>query len=80
MDPRKEKEVRAITSAEVVPDRDEHANVDVERISNYFTIAAAASGFISDGCEFCMSAPKARLTYSIKWLRSELPYEHDQCE
>jgi hypothetical protein len=61
MDPCNEKQVEAITSAEVVPDRDGQANTDIERISNLFTIAAAASGLISDGCEFpCTSVPNAR--------------------
>ena len=46
-----EKKDEAITSAEVVPDHGSQANTEVERISNHFTIAAAAAGLISDGCE-----------------------------
>lgn len=61
MNPRNEKQVEVMTSAEAVPDRDDQANTDIERTSNLFTIAAAASGLISDGCEFpCTSVPNAR--------------------
>jgi hypothetical protein len=42
-----------VTSATVVPDLGKQANiVTAERISAYFTIAAAAFGLISDGCKF----------------------------
>jgi hypothetical protein len=46
-----EKQVEAITSAEVVPNLDKQASTTAERTSAYFTIAAAAAGLISDGCE-----------------------------
>jgi hypothetical protein len=56
------KQVEAITSVEVVPDLGKQdSGTTAERISAYFTIAAAAFGLISDGCEFpCMSVPRAR--------------------
>ncbi len=57
-----EKKVEAITSVEVVPDLDKTASTTAEKISAHFTIAAAAFGLISDGCESpCMTVPNARL-------------------
>ena len=49
---RKQPEV-ILTSATVVPDLGKQANVMTakEKISAYFTIAAAAFGLISDGCK-----------------------------
>jgi MFS family permease len=44
-----EKQVEAITSAEVVPNPGKQASTTAERTSAYFTIAAAAAGLISDG-------------------------------
>ncbi|KAI9460929.1 MFS general substrate transporter [Lactarius psammicola] len=50
MDPHDdEKKFEVITSAEVVPDLRKQARTTAEKISAYFTIAAAASGLISDG-------------------------------
>ena len=46
-----EKKDEAMTSAEVVPDLSKQASTAAERISTHFTIAAAAAGLISDGCE-----------------------------
>lgn len=47
------KQVEAITSTEVVPDLGKHiSGTTAEKISAHFTIAAAAFGLISDGCEF----------------------------
>ncbi|KAI9445250.1 MFS general substrate transporter [Lactarius indigo] len=46
-----EKKVEAITSAEVVPDLGKNASTTAEKISAHVTIAAAAFGLISDGCE-----------------------------
>ena len=55
-----EKKVEAITSAEVVPDLGTQVHTNAERISAYFTIAAAAAGLISDGCDStCTTASKA---------------------
>jgi len=46
MDPRGDtKQTKAITSAEVIPDLVEHATT-TEKMSAYFTIAAAAFGLI----------------------------------
>ncbi|KAI9460932.1 MFS general substrate transporter, partial [Lactarius psammicola] len=45
------KQVEAITSAQIVPDLGKKASTTAERISAHFTIAAAAFGLISDGCE-----------------------------
>ncbi len=56
-----EKKVEAITSAEVVPDLGKKVSTTAEKISAHFTIAAAASGLISDGCESpCTTVPNAR--------------------
>ena len=53
MEPRDdEKQVEAITSAEVIPDIGKQASTTTERIGAHFTIAAAAVGLLSDGCEF----------------------------
>ncbi|KAH9985399.1 MFS Git1p-related glycerophosphoinositol permease [Russula compacta] len=50
MDSREDtKQATAITSADVVPDLDKQVTTTKERISAYFTIAAAAFGLISDG-------------------------------
>jgi hypothetical protein len=56
------KQVEAMTSAEVVPDLDmQDCGTTAERISVHYTIAAAAFGLISDGCEFlCMTASYTR--------------------
>jgi hypothetical protein len=54
MDLRKDvKQTAEITSEDVVQDSDpdKQATTTKERISAYFTIAAAAFGLISDGCE-----------------------------
>ena len=52
MDSREDtKQATAITSADVVPDLDKQVTTTKERISAYFTIAAAAFGLISDGCK-----------------------------
>jgi hypothetical protein len=52
MDPRGDtKRTKAIIRADVVPDLVEHTTTTKEKISAYFTIAAAAFGLISDGCE-----------------------------
>jgi hypothetical protein len=42
-----------VTSATVIPDLGKQANIVTtkEKISAYFTIAAAAFGLISDGCK-----------------------------
>jgi len=54
------KRIEAITSAEVVPDLGEQDRTTAEKISAYFTIAAAACGLISDGCESpCTTVPVA---------------------
>ena len=45
------RQVEAITSAEVVPNLGKQAGTTAQRISTYFTIAAAAFGLISDGCK-----------------------------
>jgi hypothetical protein len=45
------KRIEEITSAEVVPELGKQDRTTAERISAYFTIAAAAFGLISDGCE-----------------------------
>ena len=46
------KQIEAMPSAEVVPDLGKQDDrTAAERISAYFTIAAAAAGLISDGCE-----------------------------
>jgi len=47
------KQTVEITSEDVVQDSDldKQATTTKERISAYFTIAAAAFGLISDGCE-----------------------------
>ena len=61
MDPRDdEKKDEAIISAEVVPDPSKQVSTTAERISTNSTIAAAAAGLISDGCESpCGSIPNA---------------------
>ena len=59
MDPRDdEKQIEAITSVEVVPDLDQQASTTAQKISAHFTIAAAAAGLISDGCESLSTAVK----------------------
>jgi hypothetical protein len=45
------KQAEAVTCAEVVPDLGKHVTTTKEKISAYFTIAAAAFGLISDGCK-----------------------------
>ena len=53
MDSRDEKHIEAITTAGVVPvlASGKPTSSSAERISSLFTIAAAAAGLISDGCE-----------------------------
>ncbi len=54
MDSRKDlKQTVEITSEDVVQDSnlDKQATITKERMSAYFTIAAAAFGLISDGCK-----------------------------
>jgi hypothetical protein len=58
-----------VTSATIVPDLGKQANIVTakEKISAYFTIAAAAFGLISDGCksESCYACyPIARCAQS----------------
>ncbi len=56
------KQVEAITSSGVVPDLGKQASTTAEKISAHFTIAAAAFGLISDGCESLrMTVPNTRL-------------------
>ena len=56
-----EKQVEAMTSAEVVPNLGKQASTTVDSISAHFTIAAAAAGLISDGCESpCTTVPVVR--------------------
>jgi hypothetical protein len=45
------KQTEVVTSAEVVPALGKQATTTKEKISAYFTIAAAAFGLISDGCK-----------------------------
>jgi hypothetical protein len=61
---RKQPEV-ILTTATVVPDLGKLANIMTakEKISAYFTIAAAAFGLISDGCK---SEP-CQACYPISW-------------
>ena len=63
MEPRDdEKQVEAMTSAEVVPNLGKQASTTADRISAHFTIAAAAAGLISDGCGSpCTTVSNARL-------------------
>ena len=76
-----------LISATAVPDLGKQANIVTtkEKISAYFTIAAAAFGLISDGCK---SEPCPRVLADIavcseltmqKRSRSEQPHDHDQC-
>lgn len=62
MDSRDEEKVEAITTTDVIPVLHKQANTTAERISALFTIAAAAAGLISDGCESpCTNMPNALL-------------------
>jgi hypothetical protein len=55
------KRIETIASAEVVPDPGKQDKTTAERIGAYFTIAAAAFGLISDGCESpCTTVPVVR--------------------
>ena len=55
------KRIEEITDAEAVPELGKQDRTTAEKISAYFTIAAAAFGLISDGCESpCTSVPVAR--------------------
>ena len=59
MEPRDdEKQVEAITSAEVIPDLGKQTSTTTERIGAHFTIAAAGAGLLSDGCEFPCTSVK----------------------
>lgn len=56
------KRIEAITSAEDLPDLGKQDRTTAEKISAYFTIAAAAFGLISDGCESpCTTSNTLRL-------------------
>jgi hypothetical protein len=46
-----EKQIEATTTAEIIPVLGKPNSPSAERISSVFTIAAAAAGLISDGCE-----------------------------
>ena len=55
------KRIEATTSGEVVPELGYQDRTTAEKISAYFTIAAAAFGLISDGCESpCTTVPVAQ--------------------
>jgi hypothetical protein len=45
------KRIEEITDVDVVPELGKQDRTTAEKISAYFTIAAAAFGLISDGCE-----------------------------
>jgi len=74
------KSIEAITSTEDVPDLGKQATTTRERISAYFTIAAAAFGLISDGCKSnyaTLSDTTVPLALTIEQrCRPEQPYDH----
>ena len=56
-----EKKVEVVTSTEIIPVLGKQDSTTAQRISALFTIAAAAAGLISDGCESpCTNVPNAR--------------------
>ena len=74
------KQVEVMTSEDVVQDLGKQAITTKEKISAYFTIAAAAFGLISDGCKLRYGSPRyavLRLT-TQNLIRSEQSYDNVQ--
>jgi hypothetical protein len=77
--PVKQVELTTTEDVQVVQDLQvgKHTTTTKEKISAYFTIAAAAFGLISDGCRLPKDTTVCSGLMTQKLLRSEQSYDHD---
>ncbi|KAH8988922.1 hypothetical protein EDB92DRAFT_993065 [Lactarius akahatsu] len=76
---RRREKGRVVTSAEVVPDLGKKDSTTDETISAYFTVAAAAFGLISDGCEYPRSLRTVPKGLHINGLYKGLKFSTSRC-